>query len=402
MYRALYAYAWDLAEIDLRAFAAALKARHLNTVTLAGSYHAGKFLRPKGRRGRICFPEDGTVYFHARPERYGRLKPQPNSLLADSPNGGRDMLGELCALDGLATNAWMVLLHNSQLGAAHPEATVANAFGDRYPYSLCPANPDVRAYAAALCADVTDAYPVIGVSLETPGYLPFAHGYHHEFALMRQNAWLDMLLGLCFCEHCVAGAKADGIDADGLKAGTAAQIDAYLGSEIDAPDDMAAAWLMGDLAWNDELGGFIRWRCDTVASLVGAIRAAVRADAAVAVIPSVVRPSSSACWAEGSDLPKLVAAAGVIEACFYEAGPARIAADVWDVRRRLGKEGKLRGILRPGWPDLASRDAVIGAVAALHAAGVEDIGFYNYGHLRQASLDWVGDALRPTGTVRGV
>ena len=34
-----------------------------------------------------------------------------------------------------------------------------------------------------------------------------------------------------------------------------------------------------------------------------------------------------------------------------------------------------------------------GAVVALAAGGVEDIAFYNYGHLRQASLDWIGQAL---------
>ena len=37
----------------------------LDTVTLAGSYHAGKFLRPHGQSGKVYFPEDGTVYFKA-------------------------------------------------------------------------------------------------------------------------------------------------------------------------------------------------------------------------------------------------------------------------------------------------------------------------------------------------
>ena len=36
---------------------------------------------------------------------------------------------------------------------------------------------------------------------------------------------------------------------------------------------------------------------------------------------------------------------------------------------------------------------MVEAVAALNDAGIEDIAFYNYGHLRQASLDWMGAAL---------
>ena len=85
----------------------------------------------------------------------------------------------------------------------HPQSTIRNAFGDRYVYSLCPSAPEAREYAVALCKDVTDNYPVTGISLETPGFLPYAHGYHHEFAMVKPNKWLDARLGLCFCDHCV-------------------------------------------------------------------------------------------------------------------------------------------------------------------------------------------------------
>ena len=54
----------------------------LDTVTIAGSYHAGKFLRPHGRNGKVYFPEDGTTYFRTDGSRYGAIKPFPNSLLA--------------------------------------------------------------------------------------------------------------------------------------------------------------------------------------------------------------------------------------------------------------------------------------------------------------------------------
>ena len=117
----------------------------------------------------------------------------------------------------MQVNAWMVLMHNSLLGQKHPEYCVINAFGDRYIYNLCPSAPQTRQYAVALCADLTNRYAVAGITLESPGFLPFEHGYHHEFALVRQNAWLNNLLGICFCEHCVSGASAAGIDATGLK-----------------------------------------------------------------------------------------------------------------------------------------------------------------------------------------
>ena len=91
-YRAIYTYAWDLAETGVDAAIAEFRALGLDTVTMAGSYHAGKFLRPHGKAGKVYFPEDGTAYFRTDPSRYGAIKPVENASLKD-----RDVLRELCA-----------------------------------------------------------------------------------------------------------------------------------------------------------------------------------------------------------------------------------------------------------------------------------------------------------------
>jgi hypothetical protein len=386
-YRAIYTYAWDLAETGVKSAVEDFLRLGLDTVTFAGSYHAGKFLRPHGSGGKVYFPEDGTVYFRVEPSRYGAIKPVPNSMLAE-----RDMLRDLTATRGMNTNVWLVLLHNTLLGTAHRQATVANAFGDRYVYSLCPSSPEARAYAVALARDVTESYPVSGLSLETPGFLPYAHGFHHEFALNMPNRWLEAALGLCFCTHCVTGAVEAGVDAKRLQSQVTADITAYLDSDVDFPADMAEAFWLADTRSNGDLAAFLDWRSTVVTSLVTAIRAAVRKDATVAVIPSVARPTAGA-WYEGSDLAGLAKAAGIIEACFYEPGTARVAADVFDVKRRMRGEGRLRGILRPAYPDFTQRADFIGAVQTLLANGIEEIAFYNWGHLRRANLDWIGEAL---------
>jgi hypothetical protein len=388
---AIYTYAWDLAETGAGPAIDRFLACGLDTVTLAGSYHAGKFLRPHGTGGKVYFPEDGTVYFRHDPGRYGPIRPVANAMLPE-----RDMFAELIADGRMAVNAWLVLLHNTLLGSRHPEAVTRNAFGDPYIYSLCPSHPAARAYAVGLARDVTESYGVAGISMESPGWLPFAHGYHHEFALFRWNAWLEALLGLCFCDHCVRGARADGVDAEGLRARVAADVEAYLGGGIDWPADMAEAFWRADLATDGELQALLRWRAATVTSLVAEIRAAVRKDAAVAVIPSVARPTGGA-WYQGTDLAGVAAAAGIVEACFYEPAPERIAADLADVRRRLRGRGVLRGILRPNHPDLASAGAVAEAVRVLRAGGVEEIAFYNWGHLPERSMGWIAAALGGNG-----
>jgi hypothetical protein len=390
-YRAIYAYPWNLFDEGVSGVAGAVAALGIDTITVAGSYHAGKFLQPHGRSGKVCFPEDGTVYFRADQARYGSIRPVLSSLVRE-----RDLVREIAESRQVAANVWLVLLHNSRLGALHPQSTVANAFGDRYIYSLCPSAPDVREYAIALCKDVTDNYAVTGISIETPGFLPYAHGYHHEFAMVKSNTWLDSRLGLCFCDHCVNASEAAGVDARKLKARVRDDVEAYLAGDIDFPDDCAEAFWLADVATDRALSRFLNWRCDVVTSLVRDIRASVRADANVAIIPSVARPTGGA-WYEGSDLRALASAAGIVEACFYEPSADRVRADVHDTKRRLNGSGTLRGILRPGFPDLQSRSEVIAAARALHDASISEVAFYNYGHLRRSNLSWIADALAVFG-----
>src|SRR5271166_4561397 len=383
-YKAVYAYAWDIAEIGAAKAVERFGSLGLDTVTLAGSYHAGKFLRPHGRMAKVYFPEDGVVYFKPDSKRYGAIKPVPHSAIST----GKDAMRELADQDRLATNVWLVLLHNTRLGEAHPDSTVANAFGDRHVYNLCPSAPDARAYAIGLAVDVTESYPVVGVSLETPGFLPYAHGFHHEFALNRPNRWLDSQLGLCFCQHCLAGAKRAGLKIEALRKLVASDIEAYLASDVDFPDDMAEAFWLADTRTDGELAAFLDWRCTIVTSLVREIRDAVRKSATVAVIPSVARPTAGA-WYEGSDLQGLAEAAGVIEACFYEPGAARSKADLHDVTRRLRGAGRLRGMVRPADPDLQAKGECIAAMGALGQGDERGVACYSGDRTRDPSPDWL-------------
>lgn len=386
-YHGLYAYVWDVAPENADRFAATLQGWGIDTLCLAASYHAGKFVRPHAEGNRVFFPEDGTVHCATRPERYGTIRPRPSREVADNA------FGRFAARSDLRVTAWIVLLHNTPLGMANPTCVARNAFGDPYWYSLCPANPDVQDYAVALCADIADRYPVRGLVLETPGWLPYAHGYHHEFALIGSNPWLDAMLGLCFCPHCLERATSAGIDAPGVRLRVAERIDGYLRAFLDTPADIGLHWLDADVIEDAELAAFLRWRQSVVTELVRRIRATVRSDAELFVIPSVRRPSAAG-WIEGSDLPALAQASDGLEICFYEPSWQRAAADWAEVQRRVGADVPIRCVLRPGPPDASDESAFSQTVAALDRAGAAGFGFYNYGHLRRANLDWIGRALR--------
>jgi len=377
MSMAVYAYPWNFHDVDEAV--ARVRALGADVVTLAVSYHAGKFIQPGDPKARVYFPEDGTVYFRPR-KTYGDVQPKVSALTAE-----RDVLMALCARDDIAVNAWTVLNHNTRLGMEWPELCVRNAFGDAYPYSLCPSQPRVRAYAISMCSDIAEHYRVQSLLLETPGFLTYGHGFHHEFAQVPPNAWLDAMLGLCFCERCRNGARAAGIDADGLAGRIRAAVDAFLNEQTVSPS--LDEWNASD----PDLMAFHRLRCDVVTSLVADIRVAVDPAVKVKVISTCQRPHATA-YLEGHDLTALDAVSDGLELPLYQPTPEAVLADA---RHVLGcvTAGRTSVILRPGYPDMAREADLTEALDGLKALGFHDFAFYNLGLLRPTNLRWLQRAL---------
>ena len=158
------------------------------------------------------FLEGGAVFFPPGPAlRAARLQPPVSEAAHVLPEA-------IATADrrGLAVRAWTVFLHNGALAAAYPECAPENAFGDRYVTELCPAHPDARAYARALAADIA-ALGVAGICSEALHYLGLEHGYAHERYFVPLGARVRYLLGLCFCEHCLAVARGAGIDGEAVR-----------------------------------------------------------------------------------------------------------------------------------------------------------------------------------------
>jgi hypothetical protein len=387
-YKGLYAYAWDLADEGLDTVLGRVRLTGLNTITLAASYHAGKFVRPHGVSGKVYFPTDGTVYFRARPERYGHIRPLVNPLVAEF-DAFAMLEKEASDLDRVA---WVVCCHNTPLGERHPEFTTRNAFGDPYPYSLCPAHPAVRDYVVNLVSDLADRHDLAGVALETPGWLPYDHGFHHEFALLPLDRFAKSLLALCFADATRSAAAAAGIDADRLQAKTKDLLERYLAADLALSEALATEWWLAEVVGDPEFAAFLHWRCRVVADLVADVKAALPAPTRLAVIPTVQRPPA-ACWLEGSDPAMLAGVADALEVPLYQSSAAEAWLSAWDVRRRAGDAAALNFILRPSFPDLANGAETATAVRRLQALHPAGFAFYNYGHLRLTSLERIKAAL---------
>ncbi|TDO34702.1 hypothetical protein EV643_12661 [Kribbella sp. VKM Ac-2527] len=238
MRNGVFAYTWDLVgDPDTAARFADLGA---DTVTLQASYHSVRATTAWHPRHRVVHAEHAAAYFRLRPESWGGLRLQP-----PAPSWGvedEDRFGTATAAltaVGLRTEAWVVLTHSSALGGSAPDLTVRNAYGERFGYALCPAQPDVWEYALMLVREICEQYDVPALVLEACGWLGFEHGSHHE-----KTSGADLstcakdLLSICLCPACARGLS---VDVDELAADIRTTIDRELQDGIPAGQNLVEA-----------------------------------------------------------------------------------------------------------------------------------------------------------------
>lgn len=267
MRKQLYAYAWDFVDEGVDAVLDRIESLGMDGVAMAVSYHAGKFILPHNPKRKVYFPEDGTAYFVPHIDRYGRVKPEPASFVRSD-----DVLGAVadgCKRRGLALTAWTVCMHNTRLGSQHPELTITNAFGDRFPYTLCPAQPEAAEYVLGLVDDLVNSYDLDTIFLEALGYLGFPHGFHHEFFGIELSTCRQALLNVCFCDACRARAAKAGIGAEHV----AEIVREHITPAFDSDTKLDDCTIEELAAERPELAAYLRMRCDIVLETLAKVRA---------------------------------------------------------------------------------------------------------------------------------
>jgi hypothetical protein len=199
----------------------------LGGVTMAAAYHASRDLFPHARTRRLRYQPGGEIFFRPDPAcwRGLALQPRPSRLV-----GEVDPLAELVdAADerGLSVQAWTVFLHVDWTEDGDPRFAEQTCFGDPCLTQLCPANPDVRAYALALAQDLAGR-GIASVLAESLHHHPLEHGAHHERYFVELGSVARLLFGLCFCPHCLDGARRHGADPDELRARACAEVESAL------------------------------------------------------------------------------------------------------------------------------------------------------------------------------
>ncbi|KRV49280.1 hypothetical protein AQ490_03545 [Wenjunlia vitaminophila] len=223
-------------------------------VTLASAYHSVRALTPRHPRHRVVTARHHAVYYPPDPARWaGRaLRPHPQAWVPV-----RDAFDEAAgalAAAGLAVHSWVVLAHNSRLGAEHPRATVRNAYGDRYPWALCVGQPEVREYLVELAAEAAVRPGALGTELESCGWYGLGHLHAHDkIGGVPLGAAAQYLMSVCFCRHCRNGYHRLGVDPEELRRAVVGALEPlWAGAPEPAAGDRAGEWAaVGELLGRD-------------------------------------------------------------------------------------------------------------------------------------------------------
>jgi hypothetical protein len=217
---ATYVYPWDV--VGDPAAPELLAGLGIDHVTLAAFYHGTRALTPRHPGHRVVVAEHTASYLPAESE--SPLIPSPQTWIASEDAFG-ESTAALAAV-GVPVHAWVVVNHVDSLDGPH----VVNAYGDRYPWALCPSQDVVRDYAVALATEVATRPDVSGVEFEAAGWYGFDHLHQHDkVSSVPLDDAEQFLFSLCFCDACEREYQFSDIDPARLRATVRERLDRTFG-----------------------------------------------------------------------------------------------------------------------------------------------------------------------------
>ena len=171
---AVWMNAWDTQDREPEELLDVLEDHGLNGCNLGWTYHGGRML--------LAAHPTRVVYEH----------PQTQTV---------DCSGFLRAASRrrFDVRAWVVLCHND---GEHDLPTVVNAFGEWYPYSLCPANEDVQQHCVEICRAAASTEGIRGLDIEALSFMGYEHGGLHDKRGVPMNPEAAWWLSVCCCAAC--------------------------------------------------------------------------------------------------------------------------------------------------------------------------------------------------------
>ncbi|MFF1446655.1 hypothetical protein ACFVYF_00585 [Streptomyces sp. NPDC058274] len=384
-----FVYPWDVNGDP--AAPARIAALGVRQATLASAYHSTRALTPRHPRHRIVTASHAAVLHPVDAERWAGRRLRPYAAGDWAPGDAYGEAATALAEAGLDVHTWVVLAHNSRMGEEFPDTSVVNAYGDRYPWAPCIAQPDTRAYLVDLAVESAVRPGAGGTELESLGWYGLAHLHAHDkTAGVGLGDAGQYLMSLCFCPACRDGYAQLGLDPDELGSAVRRALEPVWRGEAPAGGWEAVEKLLG----SEPATATRAWRDSVARSLQSDAVAAVRAAAPEGFrILLHADPASYHCGANAGVDPEhiLSVADGVVVPCAGGTGLLTPFAE-----RRV--EGSVLAANFTVVSGMGGSPATLGADAARAAGlGATELRLYHAGLASDEDLSLVAEALARLG-----
>ncbi|MFJ8009839.1 hypothetical protein [Streptomyces fagopyri] len=382
-----FVYPWDVVG-DPEA-AGRIAGLGVRQATLASAYHSTRALTPRHPRHRVVTASHAAVLYPVDGARWDGRALRPYEAGDWAPGDAYGTAAAALAEAGLDVHTWVVLAHNSRLGAEHPDTSVVNAYGDRYGWAPCVAQAGTREYLVDLAVEAAVRPGARGTELESLGWYGLAHLHAHDkTGGVGLGDAGQYLMSLCFCPACRDGYAGHGLDAGETAATVREALEPVWRGAV--PSD--GGWPAIEKLLGSEVAGATRaWRDGVARSLQETTVAAVRAAAPDGFqVLLHADPESFHCGANAGVDPAhiLSVADGVVVPCTGGTEPLAPFA-------RQGRDGAVLAANftvvsgMGGSPDTLADDAARAA-----SLGAGELRLYHAGLASDGDLDAVRGALR--------
>lgn len=266
-------YPWDIADLGVDETLSRLADEGFGAFEFPPAYHPITLHTPGSPHHRLFQSYQGGVFYPARMERFGRIKPllfDDDEVMTMWPR-----VAERAGHYGLTLDAWTIGMYQPWIAEAYPDTSRVTPQGHRNPLGVCPSSPDVQEYLATVVADVAERYPIGLVQLEGATHFHVDTGWLLPRIFVDWTPWIRWIDSLCFCRSCIQRASSSGVDVEGLRKRLVAELESHWHNGDGDPRAVAEVDLERRAA-DEDYAGFVEMRKDASASMIEGIAAALK------------------------------------------------------------------------------------------------------------------------------
>lgn len=378
-------YPWDLEDEGLDVALGRLAGEiGVNAVSVVVVSPRVSELRPRMTDAARILTMDAGAHFQPSARVYDDCRIRPHTVASLKSRNQFDKIAKAAASHSLGVRAVVVACRNENLISRYPMAACVNLVGYSSPSRLCPANPEVRAYLAALTADLSENYAIDAIEFSDAHFgEPFTTSMNIDQGVTL-DAISDVLLSWCFCAACRQRAADAGIDMESVRA----EAFQYIEAAFQLEKNRSLGSFQEFLDQASACAAYDRMRCEAVTSLMKTIRQ--RSDCPLHFhAPNNV-------YSSGAVIESLREFCnGLVIPPSENAGETTTPQSRYDERTAQWSD---RASITIGMhchpPHTPDGPTLVSAVRFICQQGYESIIFSNYGMAPEPCLDWVRQAIR--------